>query len=322
MMKKGKRLERLVYIVNEALKDIPETRISSNVKLENKSGRKREIDVLIETKINGIEIKIAIECKDYRGAIAVEKIEAFKSKCDRIKGITKKVIVASNGYQADAIEAADDFNIDLYRFDDISKDDVLSWFPIYMIKATIKIQLPIKLGVSNAEEDVDNIHNDEPIIHFNDGSPSLKLSHFVWNSVVVPGQYKIQSCMFLDFMRGNCRNEIGKRTEIPYELRVSGVYIFSNEKKILPITIIHSKIIGWYEISAAQISEAKKYVEPNTETAATVVSVDLQNSETSDIVLTKSNDMSIFINKKDGSIYKLQTIGYYDPVTDELKTCS
>jgi len=89
-MNNGKQIEKLVRLIQEALKDFPGTQIFSNYKITNNSGRKREIDVLLKTNINGYEIIIAIECKDYKTPIPVEKIEAFNSKCQRIKGISKK----------------------------------------------------------------------------------------------------------------------------------------------------------------------------------------------------------------------------------------
>ena len=86
-MNDGKKLEQLVRFVQETLKNVPDTEIFSNYKIENISGRKREIDVFIKSQINGMDIKIAIKCKDYKNAIPVEKIEAFNSKCQRINGI-------------------------------------------------------------------------------------------------------------------------------------------------------------------------------------------------------------------------------------------
>lgn len=143
-MNDGKKLEQLVRFVQETLKNVPDTEIFSNYKIENISGRKREIDVFIKSQINGMDIKIAIECKDYKNAIPVEKIEAFNSKCQRINGISKKIFVATNGYQADAIEAARDFDIELYNLIDISKKQITEWLPIKQLNPNIKLQPPLK----------------------------------------------------------------------------------------------------------------------------------------------------------------------------------
>lgn len=79
-MNDGRKVEKLVRLIQEAIKDFPNVEIFSNYEIKNKSGRKREIDVLLKTTVNSFEIIIAIECKDYKNAVPVEKIEAFNSK--------------------------------------------------------------------------------------------------------------------------------------------------------------------------------------------------------------------------------------------------
>ena len=64
-MQAGKALEQLVGIIQEHLKDNPDVQIKRNVKLVNRSGNKREIDVFVQTKVNGENIGIAFECKEY-----------------------------------------------------------------------------------------------------------------------------------------------------------------------------------------------------------------------------------------------------------------
>ena len=55
-MNNGKRLEKLVRLIQEALKDYPNTEIFSNYKIKNNSGRKREIDVLLKTTVNNFDL--------------------------------------------------------------------------------------------------------------------------------------------------------------------------------------------------------------------------------------------------------------------------
>jgi hypothetical protein len=59
-MQAGKALEQLVGIIQEHLKDHPDVQIKRNAKLVNRSGYKREIDVFVQTKVNGENIGIAI----------------------------------------------------------------------------------------------------------------------------------------------------------------------------------------------------------------------------------------------------------------------
>lgn len=77
MKSNGKQLEHIVCLIEESFKDSQNTTIYSNHKIQNKDGRNREFDILITTKVNEYEINIAIECKDYKSKVSVDKIEAF-----------------------------------------------------------------------------------------------------------------------------------------------------------------------------------------------------------------------------------------------------
>lgn len=132
-MKKGKLLEITLRIVQESLKDKADTEILSNYQLTNSSGRKREFDIVIKANLNGFDFYAVIECKDYKKPVSVEKIEAFNSKCLRIPQISKKIFVSKNGFQADAINAAKYFGIEIYDLEEIGKDLVKDWLSVSMV---------------------------------------------------------------------------------------------------------------------------------------------------------------------------------------------
>lgn len=128
MRKDGKPLEQAVKIIQEALKDKPNTEVLVDQKLINTSGRERQFDVIIKSMINGIEIMIVVECKEYGRKISVDKIEAFGGKCKRVKGINKKIFVSVHGYQADAVNAAQDFEIDIYTLNELNVNKIeIAW---------------------------------------------------------------------------------------------------------------------------------------------------------------------------------------------------
>nr|WP_321486307.1 restriction endonuclease [uncultured Draconibacterium sp.] len=318
-MNDGKKIEKLVRLIQETLKNIPNTEIFSNFKIENNSGRKREIDILIKSCINNMDIKIAIECKNYKKPIPVEKIEAFNSKCMRIKGISKKVFVSSSGYQADSYEAAKDFEIELFSLDEISEKEISEWFPIKKLRANIKLQLPFNIQIQATEEEIKKIPNEQLTIHFYEKDNPILISGFVWNSVVVPEQNTIQSYMLLDFMKGNCINEKDKQTRIPFSLNGKGIYIIGEGNKKLNILKIESEIVCWYDEVFAHVIGAKNYKKVDSTTEASVVSLDVGKDEIADIVLTNQNDISIFHTTKDGQVYQMRTLASYDPKTDKLK---
>jgi hypothetical protein len=132
-MKQGDLLEKTLRIVQESQKDNENTEIFSNYKIENSSGRKREFDIAIKTIVSGFELLVVVECKDYMTPVPVEKIEAFHSKCLRIPIINKKIFVSRNGFQADAIIAANEFGIECYDIENIDPDIVKAWYAISMI---------------------------------------------------------------------------------------------------------------------------------------------------------------------------------------------
>lgn len=134
MKNTGKQLERVVRLVEESYKDSANTQIFSNYKLPNKDGQEREIDLLIVSKINGFEICIAIECKDYNTRVSVDKIDSFQGKCSRLPQIHRKIFVSAKGYQKAAVTAANDFGIELLTAETLTAEYIKQLIPIRQIK--------------------------------------------------------------------------------------------------------------------------------------------------------------------------------------------
>lgn len=128
----GRAFEKLVAIIQEAYKDSPHTHIYTNFKIRDKFAKKkiREFDVFIITKINNVDLKIAIECKDYKKPVSIEKIEAFNSKCSTVSGISKKIIISPKGFQSGAIENAEQFDIELLVLSDVNTTTPISWMDV------------------------------------------------------------------------------------------------------------------------------------------------------------------------------------------------
>jgi predicted helicase len=130
MKNTGKQLERVVRLIEESYKDSANTHIFSNYKLPNKDGQEREIDILIISKINGFEVCIAIECKDYNSKVSVDKIDSFQGKCSRLPQIHRKIFVSANGYQKGAVLAANDFGIELLTGQSLTAAYISQLIPI------------------------------------------------------------------------------------------------------------------------------------------------------------------------------------------------
>ncbi len=108
---KGKNLEQIVFLIQKAFKDSPHTKIYPNHKLITESGDPREFDVIVETKMQGFDLVIAIECKAHKASVGAQLVEGFKAKCDRVSKINKIVFISSSGFQKGAISFAEKQNI-------------------------------------------------------------------------------------------------------------------------------------------------------------------------------------------------------------------
>ena len=316
-MNSGRKAEKIVRLIQETLKDFPGIEIFSNYKIKNISGRNREIDVLLKTTINSFEIIIAIECKDYKTSVPVEKIEAFNSKCQRITGISKKIFVATNGFQADAINAAKHFDIELYNLNEIENQDIINWFPIKQLKAKYLLKPPHGLEMDAKESEIVNIPKDvEPSVHFYDDTTPQSLTSFLWNSVIVENQRQLKAILLYDFMK--YESNLNYQTIIPFKVDINGIYILGENDKKINITRIKSEIVGWLEESPAKIIGARSYQKCDSETIAEIVSIDTEKGEFAEIVFTKENDFKIFHSDNKGKVSQLQTLFVFDPKTGKL----
>ena len=317
-MSNGKKLEKFVRLIQESLKNVPETKVFSNYKIPNKSGRKRELDVLIKSSVNNIEILIAIECKDYKTAIPVEKIEAFKSKCDRIKGISKKIFVAANGYQADAYEAANDFDIDLYNLDEICESEIVKWFPIVQLRGQYRIKLPVGVGLSTINGNISNLPTeDDLVVSYYKNDKKIPLTHYIWNTVVFEHQRALKSVLVYDFMKNG--NNLNYQTMFPFEGNVTDIYVMDDENNKLKINKLKGVIIGWLEEHPANILEGRNFNRSDNQTEANVISIDVEQNEIADIVFTKNNPPRVFHTDSEGLVHSFKTLCKYDPKTDEFE---
>lgn len=125
-MTNGKTFEKTVSLIEDVLKANSETSVKHNKNIVDQIGVKRQIDVYIESNLNGHSIKVAIECKDHKSKIKIEDIDSFDSKTKRL-AVDKRVYVSRNGYQSGAVETAKAVGIELCTLQDLSPHAVASW---------------------------------------------------------------------------------------------------------------------------------------------------------------------------------------------------
>src|SRR6266699_1308500 len=101
---KGKIVERIVALMHK----YPDKRVKveQNVRLPpvlHKTGRAREVYVLLTREIAGHAVQIAIECKNEQRPIDTPAIDTFAKKLQRV-GVPNGIYVSASGYTKDAIE--------------------------------------------------------------------------------------------------------------------------------------------------------------------------------------------------------------------------
>jgi len=313
-MNDGKDLEQLVRLIQDTLKDSPNTIIYSNNKLKNASGRKREFDILIETTVNSFTVKIAIECKDYKTAVSVEKIEAFEGKCQRIPDINKKVFVSSKGYQRDAINAAKEFGIELYKVEDIDASKIINWFPIKQLQLRMHLK-NFSFGLIATDDELPAFNDSVELNSFEFGGRMVKsISNHISN-ILLENKSRIWDINISNFLRDLSNTTKEKAINIPFKISLENAYLLANKKKVV-IKEIAGSIDTWFEEKDPNIITSKDY-STNDESKAKYVSMDNGKSGTIEVVLTETKKR-IFHTDIEGNKAELGLIGIFDPKTDRF----
>lgn len=116
---KGDILEKIIAEMH----DMPGVKVERNVFLPSidKSGRTREIDVLITSQVAGFQVRIAIECKNEKKNTDIERIDAFIGKLQDI-GIPVQhgIFVSASRYASGAIEHGKSVGIRTFLLKDVT----------------------------------------------------------------------------------------------------------------------------------------------------------------------------------------------------------
>lgn len=90
------------------------------------TGRKREVDASLRTRIGSAELLVTIECRKRRATQDVTWIEQLGSKKQAI-GASRTIAVASTTFSKDATTMAAHYDIDLRVVSEITDAEVQSW---------------------------------------------------------------------------------------------------------------------------------------------------------------------------------------------------
>lgn len=110
-----KRFEELAAAIQTELAS--DARVTPNAKLPGKSGGLRQIDILIEQRAGQYDLRIVVDCKDYKNPVDIKDVESFLGLVSDV-GAHKGAMVAANGFTAAAKERAAAAGLDLFRLVD------------------------------------------------------------------------------------------------------------------------------------------------------------------------------------------------------------
>ena len=129
--KKWKIFERIVAAIHSGID--PDAKVKWNDKIDG-----RQFDVTIIFKKGFYNFLTVVECKDFKGKIPVEKVEAFATKSNNAHA-NKAILVSSNGFQRGCFQVAEKYGIDLYTLAQISmakKEDIIpSFIPSFKVES-------------------------------------------------------------------------------------------------------------------------------------------------------------------------------------------
>lgn len=111
-VKPSQQLELLTTKIQQQL--APDAKVTHNAKIKGRhSKRSRQIDVLVEQKLGQYDIRIVLECKDYKRPVDVKGIEEFDGLLKDVEA-HRGALVSPSGFSTAAKERAKGLNIDLY----------------------------------------------------------------------------------------------------------------------------------------------------------------------------------------------------------------
>jgi len=320
MSKKGKGFERIMGLIQETLKNSPNTHVLTNYLIENVSGRKREIDILITTEVNGFDLKIAIECKDYSNSrkVPVKEIEAFYSKCEQIRSINKKVVISSSGFQEGAVDSAQNFGIELMTTSELTPEVIRQWMPVNQLsmKFITPFDGPVMLIDSQDQEHLENIFESyDGIIHFEEEYDSVHVGKFLV-SAVNSNKQLFWKLGLIEWMRTE-QSQRFDPISIPFQLDLKNTYIIDSNKNKLTLLGLKTGIKVQFHESPALISEAKSLKDSDGNTKANTFSVNMGNELSADVIVTQNMKTDFYLKTKHGT-KKLKQLFSYNPKTDEF----
>ena len=122
MPKRSNDFQKLIKLIESQLAGENVTITESKLLEDERNGAKREVDILIETKVNGHPVNIAIECRDHKRKPGMPWIDSLIGRYKYLP-IHKIIAVSRSGFTNTAYEAAKRSNIELLTLEKAIEED-------------------------------------------------------------------------------------------------------------------------------------------------------------------------------------------------------
>lgn len=122
MPKRSNDFQRLIKLIESQLAEENITITESKLLEDKRNDVQREVDILIETEVNGHPVNIAIECRDHKRKSGMQWIDSLIGKYEYLP-IHKIIAVSRSGFTDTAYEAATKSNIELLTLEKAIEED-------------------------------------------------------------------------------------------------------------------------------------------------------------------------------------------------------
>ena len=299
-MQAGKALEQLLVVIQEYLKDSPDTHIVPNAMLLDRSGIKREIDVFVQTKVQGGNIGIAFECKDYRKKVDIAIVEAFYSKCNDIQEIHKGIIVSSNGFTAGALNKAHFYGISLFQLGDVPLQEIFNPFDLYYAQCWVEMALEYRVVI---EDDNTSAHYTGKGVYSVEDDKEVEMISYLANTLRMYMPSLIPSIHNRLHAKGITKDNVQLRIRPFNKLYIKDTLRNKHNIKELLVTIRVT-----LNTQLQDIAKQSVYKETTKETPIVRISEYTREDGITFFLVYDDNRCSAFIKEADGNLRKTMLV--------------
>jgi hypothetical protein len=149
---------------------IPDAKVTHDAKIRGlRSGRLRQIDILVERNLGTFKLAIAVDCKAYGRKVTVKHVEQFLGMLDDLR-ISKGVLMTTNGYTKAAWERAQnesrDIELRILTVEQLSDFQWIGAAVLWRGPVAVMISPPQHWVIDNEHTPIPGAKSNQNIPHF------------------------------------------------------------------------------------------------------------------------------------------------------------